>query len=323
MGRVALFNKSAVDDLVDQQHGILSRSQAVSCGLTKQALRTRTRPDGSWSVLLPGIYSTFTGTPTSDQRAMAALLYAGPGSVITGQAAMAAHGINTLERTIVDVLIPIERRRQDHGFVHVLRTSKMPRTAYMAGQLRYVPAARAVADAARQLSDIRDVRSVVASGAQWRGLSVAELADELEQGPTSGSARFRAVLAEVADGVRSAAEADLRKLIKRSGLPDPYYNPRLYRGEEFIAIPDAWWPDAGVAVEVDSRQWHLSPKDWEHTLARHARMSAFGISVLHYPPRRLLTEPRVVAAEIGSALEVGRTRPRLPLRTEPASGARM
>jgi hypothetical protein len=315
MGRVALFNKSAVDDLVARQHGLITRSQALLCGLTKQPLRTRTRPGGSWSVLLPGIYSTFTGTPTVDQRVMAALLYAGPGSLITGQTAMAAHGMNTLERAIVDVLIPIDRRRQDHGFVHVLRTSKMPQVAYMVGELRYAPPARAVADAARQLSDLRDVRTIVAAGAQWRRLSVAELAKELEQGPTAGSARFRAVLAEVADGIRSAAEADLRKLIKRSRLPDPYYNPRLYKDQEFIAMPDAWWPEAGVAVEVDSKQWHFSPRDWEATLARHDRMSSFGITVLHYPPRRLVTESAAVAAQIRSALDVGRTRPRLDLRT--------
>ena len=321
MGRVALYNKSAVDDLVARQHGLITRSQALLCGLTKQPLRTRTRPGGSWSVLLPGVYSTFTGTPTADQRAMAALLYAGPGSLITGQTAMAAHGINTLERAIVDVLVPIDRRRQDHGFVHVMRTSKMPRVAYMAGELRYAPPARAVADAARQLSDLRDVRTIVAAGAQWRGLSVAELAKELEQGPTAGSAGFREVLAEVADGIRSAAEADLRKLIKRARLPDPCYNPRLYKGQEFIAMPDAWWPEAGVAVEVDSKQWHFSPRDWEATLARHARMSSFGITVLHYPPRRILTEPAVVAAEIRSALDVGRTRPRLALRTVSSSWA--
>lgn len=321
MGRVALYNKSAVDDLVARQHGLITRSQALLCGLNKQPLRTRIRPGGCWSVLLPGIYSTFTGTPTADQRAMAALLYAGPGSLITGQIAMAAHGINTLERTLVDVLVPIERRRQDHGFVHVLRTSKMPRVAYTAGELRYVPPARAVADAARLLCDLRDVRTVVAAGVQWRRLSVAELAAELEQGPTSGSARFRTVLAEVADGIRSAAEADLRKLIKRSRLPDPYYNPRLYKGEEFIAMPDAWWPAAGVAVEVDSKQWHFSPKDWKATLARHARMSSFGITVLHYPPRRLITEAAVVVAEIRAALEVGHTRPRLAIRTVSSSWA--
>ena len=177
-----------------------------------------------------------------------------------------------------------------------------------------MPPARAVADAARQLRDIRDVRTVVAAAVQCQRVSVAELAAELEQGPTAGSAQFRAALVEVADGIRSSAEADLRKLIKRSGLPDPLYNAGLFVGEEFIAKPDAWWPEAGVAVEVDSRQWHLSPADWERTMARHSRMSALGITVLHYPPRRLHAEPRVIVAEIRAALDVGRRRPPLPIR---------
>jgi len=318
MGRTLLYDKATVGALIARQNGLITRAQALSCGLTKQALRVRIRAEGPWQVLLPGVYATVTGAVTTEQREIAALLYAGPRSAITGQAAIAAHGVNNLGRTVVDVLIPATSKRRDQSFVHVLRTSKMPTVVYKVGELRYVPIARAVADAARQENDIGDVRSIVASAVQWRRVSVADIAAELPNGPSAGSARLRAVLAEVADGIRSAAEGDLRKLIKRSGLPDPLYNPRLYAGEEFVATPDAWWQDAGVAVEVDSRQWHLLPGDWEQTMARHSRMSAFGINVLHYPPRRLHTEPRTIAAEIKSALEVGRSRPPLPIRVRPA-----
>ena len=95
-------------------------------------------------------------------------------------------------------------------------------------------------------------------------------------------------------------------------------NPRLYAGDSFIAEPDAWWTDAGVAGEVESREWHLSPRDWERTLARDARMSAYGIIVLHFPPQRLRTEPQAVAAEIRSALGAGRSRGPLDIRALPA-----
>ena len=318
MGRTLLYDTAAMAALVARQDGLITRSQALSCGLTKQALRVRLREGGAWQVIVPGVYATFTGAVTTMQKEVTALLYAGPSSAITGQAAMAAHGINNLGRTAVDVLIPNTSRRSSHGFIQILRTSRMPGVVYRIGELRYVPIPRAVADAARQLTDIGEVRALVASAVQWRKISVAALAEELDLGPSSGSARFRAVLLEVADGIRSAAEGDLRKLIKRSGLPDPLYNPRLYAGEEFIAMPDAWWPEASVAVEVDSRQWHLSPADWERTMARHSRMSALGITVLHYPPSRLNAEPRSVAAEIRSALEIGRSRPQLPIRTESA-----
>ena len=230
VGRKLLYDRPGADVLIAQQSGLITRGQALACGLTEQAIRSRIRSGGPWQVLIPGVYATFTGDATLAQKEVAALLYAGPSSAITGQAAMAAHGINTLGRTVVDVLIPARYQRRDHGFVHVLRTWRVPKIVYNLRERRYVPPARAVADAARQLRDIRDVRTVVAAAVQWHRVSVAELAAELEQGPTAGSAQFRAALVEVADGIRSSAEADLRKLIKRSGLPDPLYNPAAFRG---------------------------------------------------------------------------------------------
>src|SRR5579859_5574212 len=87
----------------------------------------------------------------------------------------------------------------------------------------------------------------------------------------------------------------------------------------FLACPDAWWPELGVAVEVDSREYHLSPEDHERTLARHARMAAHGITVLHFTPRQIRTQPAEVAATIKSALTAARGRPALPIRTIPPS----
>src|SRR5262249_9659056 len=116
---------------------------------------------------------------------------------------------------------------------------------------------------------------------------------------------------------RSAAEADLRQLIRRSGLPEPLYNPDLYVGSAFLARPDAWWKDAGVAAEVDSREWHLSPEQWAETVARHSRMTGHGILVAHFTPRQVRTEPRRVIADLRSAIETGSQRPPLKIRTEP------
>jgi hypothetical protein len=44
-------------------------------------------------------------------------------------------------------------------------------------------------------------------------------------------------------------------------------------------------------------------------------MGAFGITVMPYPPSMIAGEPRAVIAEIRAALEVGRERPPLPIRT--------
>jgi hypothetical protein len=163
----------------------------------------------------------------------------------------------------------------------------MPSRTCSAGPVRLALAPRAVADTARLLTDYRDVRAVVAESVQLGRCSLRELAEELSGSPVRGSAMFRLALTEVADGIRSTAEGDLRSLIKAARLPMPLFSPSLYDGGVFLGKPDAWWPRAGVAVEVDSRAWHLSPEGWDRTRRRHDLMVAAGIMVLRFSPREL------------------------------------
>ena len=71
-----------------------------------------------------------------------------------------------------------------------------------------------------------------------------------------------------------------------------------------------------VAAEVDSRECHLSPADWARTMARHEKMSAHGIIVLHFTPSRIRAEPREVINNLHKAVQAGSQRPQLPIRAE-------
>lgn len=286
---------------------MIAREQVLEHGLTVDALRWRLRPHGPWQRLLPGVYLSRTGSPTADQRDMAALLFAGPGSVLTGWAAMRRLGLRASRASAVDVLVAAGRKRESRGFVRLHRTTRVPGMFCLNGEIRFAMAARAVTDAARGLNDLRAVRAVVADSVQQRWCTVAELAEELRRGPVAGSALLRQALAEVAAGIRSVAEADLLDLIKAGRLPVPVFNARLYSGDVLLAVVDAWWPAERVAVEVDSREWHLSPEDWERTMRRHARLSAQGILVLHFTPRQIRTERAQVIATIRAALDAART----------------
>ena len=255
-----------------------------------------------------------------DQRDMAALLYAGPGSVITGCAALRRLGIRAPSSRHVDLLVPVSRRRQSAEFVRVQRTKRIPDLVLRSGRIHFTTATRAVADAARSLSGIREIRAVIAGSVQQSWCQVAELADELRDGPQPGSGGFRLVLAEVAAGIRSVTEAEFRDLLQRSALPMPMFNARLYSGDVLLAIADAWWPDVGVAAEVDSREWHLSPEEWEKTMRRHARLTAEGILVLHFSPKQIRAQPAEVIATLRAALDVRQTAPQARVRALPASG---
>ncbi|HET7012318.1 MAG TPA: DUF559 domain-containing protein [Streptosporangiaceae bacterium] len=261
-----------------------------------------------------------TGTPTQDQRETAALLYAGPASTISGSAALRRHGIRVPATSKVDVLIPAGRRRQNAAFVALHYTRRVPDPVCYEGPIQYVLPPRAVADTARWLDDLGSVRAVVASAVQKRLCLIEQLAVELRDGSMQGSAHFRAALAEVVAGVRSIIEAELRQLIVRGRLPEPMFNARLMVGDELIAIADAWWPEFGVVVEADSKEWHLLPEDWEQTMVRHARMTALGILVLHFTPRQIREQPEQVLDTIRQALISRSGQPRPLIRTLPPVG---
>jgi hypothetical protein len=319
MTRTTRLDCDALDRLLIQQLDVIARSQALAVGVTDNALRHRLRPGGPWCGLLPGVYMAATGAPTTLQQEMAALLYAGPGSVITGPAALRSHHIRTELTEFVDVLVPATRQRRDTGFVRLHRTTRMPTRTWEAGPVRYVPPPRAVADAVRALTSLRDVRAVVADAVQRSKCAIGSLVTELSEGPAKGSVLFREALADVADGIRSAAEGDLRDLLARSGLPMPLFNSSLYDGGGiFIARPDAWWPGLGIAVEVDSREWHMSPEDHARTLARGRRMARYQIVVLRFTPRQIRSQPAEVIKDIKAALEGAQGRPPLKLKTIPA-----
>jgi hypothetical protein len=315
----SVYDSERLGRMAREQFGVVGRGQALGCGVSHSAVGYLLRQEGPWRKIVPGVYATTTGDLTPDQRAMAALLHAGPRSVITGAVAVRRHHLRCAGLNEVDVLVPRGVRVQSTGFVRIIHTSRMPESFYSTGQIRFALPARAVADAARGMARLSDVRAVVAEAVHHGRCDLASLVSELNEGPSTGSRAFRIAIGEVGDGIRSAAESDLKELIDRSGLEQPMYNPTLFAGDgTFLGIADAWWERAGVVGEVDSRQYHLSPEDYERTTMRHNRMAAYGINVLHFLPSTLKQNSPAVIADLRGAIARGNSHPPLPIVAIPA-----
>jgi hypothetical protein len=314
------FDEAGLSATLRAQENVLSRQQALVCGVTRSSVAHRTRPGGPWQRLLAGVYLAQTGAPNVLQKEMAALLHAGAGSVLTGPAALRGLGITDVEPARFDVLVPNSRRPQSMAFVTIHRTTRMPERVVCEGRRLYTLPPRALVDTARGMNSLREVRALIAGAVQRGNCPLPMLVRELPGGRVRNSALLRQALAEVADGIRSVVEAEFKDLINEAGLPEPIFNARLFTaGGSFIATVDAWWPEAGVAAEVDSREWHLNPAGWERTMRRHAAMSSFGILVLHFTPRQIRFEPATVVAAVADTLQAGRTRPALPITARQAA----
>ncbi len=120
---------------------------------------------------------------------------------------------------------------------------------------------------------------------------------------------------------RILPEADFRVLIRPGGLPMPVFNAQLFDADgTFIATADAWWQEAGVAAEVDSRAYHLAAEDQDRTSERHDKLTALGIFVLHFSPKRIRKDAPGVIKEIRQAIENGLQRPPLAIKGLPPIG---
>jgi hypothetical protein len=308
-----MIDREMLSRTLAAQYQVISREQALKCGLPRSTVTTWCKPNKKWQKLLPGVYLAVTGTPTSEQRLVAAMLDAGKRSVVTGSAALRLHRLRPRGPDLVDVLIPWTAKRQSVGFVRIHRTRRMPRI-YRTGVILFAAPARAVADASRLLTSLDDVRALVADAVQRRSCSIAEIGLELQEGASQDTVRLRRALAEVRAGTRSVAEIHFRERIAKSGLPQPQFNVFLKTTDGVdIGEVDAWWGDAGVSVEIDSQEYHFYRADWLRTDAKRGRLLKHGIFPHNIAPARVQNDWDNVCQEIRSSLDQGRKRPRLPI----------
>jgi hypothetical protein len=101
----AIRNTGRRDWPADLQNGILTRSQALSAGITDQAIATNLKR-GRWQRLHLGVYATFSGVPSPDCLLWAAVLRAGPGAVLSHQTAARLWGISGPETAAIHVTVP-------------------------------------------------------------------------------------------------------------------------------------------------------------------------------------------------------------------------
>ncbi len=307
--------------------GIATAQQLMALGFRESTVYRRCLDTGPWRRLLPGVVALFTGTPTQNQYVLAALLLCGPDAVVTGIEACRRHGIRrglarrpddrSEEASEVHVLVPSQRQVRSVGYVHVERTGRLP-APVVRGGVPLTPVPRACMDAVRRIRRPGDVTELLSDAVQ-RGLcTVPQLAYELESGSRRGTAVPRAVLRDLADGVRSAAEAQAKRLWTMAGLPEAWWNVHVYDEDgRLLGIADCWVDDVAMLWEIESTEWHLSPADHDATVERAARFTAAGAVYTASKPKKIKTDPQGVIATLRATYIQAQSRPRPRLKATP------
>jgi hypothetical protein len=296
---------------------IASHSELIAAGLSRSTIGYRIATGGRWQRVHPGVVAMHRGRLTWRERVVAALTYCGPRAVLTGGAALRLHGLTTADASQIHVLIPIHQRRQAHGGALPERTRRLPE----AGSRQGLPVAslgRAVVDACRRVEDLDIVRNLVSDAVQNHGLDLEDLSAELRASARQRTGPARAVLAEIAAGVRFAAEARARQLFRERGLPEPVYNVDVLDDDGNVIVrPDGLFPEWMCGYQIDSRAWHLSPDSYEATLELRAYALRFGLVLTPATPTRIFRDPDGFITDILGTIETCRQRVPPALRWRP------
>jgi hypothetical protein len=299
------------------KNGVIRTSVLRAMGVGAKTISDRTS-GGPWQRMLPGLALLHNGPPTALQRQTAAVMYGGADCMLTGRTGLGLHGYSPgFQASDVGLLIPHEQHRKGVEFVVVERTWRIPEVTTRSG-LPVAPIDRCLLDAVRRMRDATRVAALIADVVQRGDADVEGLLAELQEGSGRGSALPRRVLRELASGAHSVAEVEARALCERSGLPPMVANwVLLTESGEFIAITDNWLDDVCLAFEVESFQHHSSPADFQKTLERRGDMQRHGVIVVAHTPKTIRTQQDRVIADLRSAYEQAKQRPRPNIRAIP------
>ena len=256
-------NERRVRELAEKQHGVVSRAQVVDLGVSDGSIARRLR-DGLWSRVLPGVFR-ITGAPeTREQLPMAAVLWAGDGSVVSHATAARLWGIEGVRERKVELWVPSPRNPR-HELVEAHRGTRIDRADRTnRGSIPVTSPVRTLIDLSARMED-DPLLAAVESAFRAKLCTPDRLAVRVEVLRTSGrpgAGRLAEILAERSGPpLESVLEAKVWRLLHHTGLPLP-------QRQHWVSLPggryrlDFAWPEHRVGLECDG---------WEH----HGRRSAF------------------------------------------------
>jgi hypothetical protein len=239
--------------LAEGQHGVVARRQLVELGLTDAKIKGRIAK-GQLHVVHRGVYAVGHRLLSPRGRWMAAVLFGGPGAVLSHQSAAELWGIAPRRNRAIDVTRRRGWRASPGIVVHrnsisadeIETVAGMPCTCIPRTSLDLAGSASRV-ELERAINQV-EVRRLTHS------LSVYDL---LERYPRRrGAPILRALLdhrAEARGITRSRLEERFAAILTRSDLPCPRLNASIAIRGRFFEV-DCLWRAQRVIVELDGVQ---------------------------------------------------------------------
>lgn len=290
-----------VDEYLRSQQGLVTRAQALRCGITERQLYRRI-DNGQWIILQRGVYRLAGVAPARQQLILAACLAGGAQTLASHRSAAWLWDLIAPGATVVEVTMPHDRRRTLRGVV-IHRSRHAEPAVWRKG----VPVTSPVGTLIDLAEVVRaDTLGRALDQAQRKGLATGTdlltAINENESQGCAGIALLRAVLAERGyPGVKaSVLERRTLAVLRAAGLPDPIRE--FETGPRRAYRVDFTWPPTRLLIEVDGFDTHGTPEALQADLARQNELVSAGWIPLRYTWRDITQTPVRVTKQVGKML---------------------
>jgi very-short-patch-repair endonuclease len=276
--------------LASSQHGVVTRAQLLSAGVTTHEIRHRLE---SGALLREhwGVYRVGHRAPSVEARYLAAVLACGEAAYLSGRAA--AHLFGLLRGPVPAPEVTAPRQRVVRGVtVRRARIHHADRATHRGIPTTAVP--RTLIDLAANLSLDALARACHEAGVRYR-ITPAHLATALTRRPSNvpGAAKLQRIIEGDARVTLSQLERRFLELLAEHGLPLPVTNRPA--GAYHV---DCRWPGHRLTVELDSYRFHHSRHAWEQDRRRERDARARGDEFRRYTWADVFEQPGQMVAEL-------------------------
>lgn len=287
--------------LLREQHGVITRQQALAAGLSSKAIRARL-DGGRWQRLQTGVYATFSGEPPRPALLWAAVLRAGPEAVLSHQTAAELHGLLDVPAPLIHVTVPSGSRVVRPGGAMIHYSCQLAQSRHPALSPPRTRVQDTVLDLAAEARTLDQAVSLILSAVASRRTTAPLLLAAMRR---RTRLRWRADLARAlgaaGDGTHSLIEFRYLTAVESAhGLPRGRRQRPVQRAGR-REYQDVAYDEYATVVELDGRAAHPEEARWRDT-RRDNLNAAYGMVTIRLGYADVSGRPCASAAVVGGTL---------------------
>ena len=244
--------------VIAEQAGMVSRQQLLRAGVSRTTIDSKSK-HGRWQQVHAGVYGTFTGPVAWEAQLWAAVLYAGPGALLSHETAAEVLGLTDRRCPVIQVTIPASRRvRPPEGMAIHRSNFDYPAWRPQRGMPPHTFYAETILDLVAAADNLDDVVAWVSQGITRNLVSEAQLKSAVV---ARRRFRWRAQIDEVIGLVAGGSHFPLefrydRDVARAHGLPAATKQAKFAKPDGTKGFRDRCYQKYGLIVELDGGEFH-------------------------------------------------------------------